>query len=103
MVSIESWGVIPGDSNILIRGRIRFIDGSVLSVREFWSKGTLIKYSYYWFYPNGRLRIGWDNAPHHTKITTYPHHKHVKSKQNIVESHEHNLFSVLEYIRKAIL
>jgi len=101
--SIEDYIKISRNSMKLIRLRIKFIDNSTLYVSEVYINRNLVKYSYYWFDANKNLIIGWDNAPHHRKVRTYPHHKHVGSKENIVESEEHDLRAVLRFIRKRIL
>jgi len=54
-----------------------FTNGSNLRVTEEWEEGVLTRYSYYWLTPDGQLQIGWDNAPHHAKLASFPHHKHV--------------------------
>jgi hypothetical protein len=54
----------------------QLIDGSRLHVNEVWLSGSLHKYAYYWLTPTGALLHGWDNAPHHPHIPTYPHHSH---------------------------
>ena len=39
----------------------------------------------------------YDNVPHHPKINTFPHHKHVKD--DIVESNEPNMLLILKEIK----
>ena len=55
-------------------------DGANLRVTEQWDRDKLKRYSYYWLTGENQLKIGWDNAPHHTKLSTFPHHKHVDGK-----------------------
>ena len=54
-------------------------------------------------YNNKRI-LGWDNAPHHTKVSTYPHHKH--EFDQILESDVKNLVEdlprLLDYVDKFI-
>ena len=52
-------------------------DGTNLRVTEQWDRATLKRYSYYWLTSTNELKTGWDNAPHHTRLETFPHHKHV--------------------------
>ena len=52
------------------------VDGSRLHVNEVWLRNVLRKYAHYWLTVNGELIQGWDNAPHHPQITTYPDHSH---------------------------
>ncbi len=44
------------------------------------------------------LVIRWDNAPHHRKIKTFPHHKHVR--EDVLESKEVVLEEILEEMEK---
>ena len=47
--------------------------------------------------------IGWDNVPHHRRITTHPHHKHVGQQTNIQSSTETTLEAVLTVIRTQMI
>jgi len=42
---------------------------------DIYYNATLQKYSYTIIKHNKRI-IGWDNAPHHKQVKTYPHHFH---------------------------
>jgi len=75
-------------------------DGSNLRVTEQWEGRTLKRYSYYWLTSDNKLKIGWDNAPHHTRLETHPHHKHVGRRENLQPSKETNLEEVMEVILK---
>lgn len=77
--------------------RAHLFDNSILWVREVKIREKLVAYSYYWLHSNGKIIIGWDNAPHHTEISTFPHHKHVG--KNVEPSHETKLEDVLDFIR----
>lgn len=77
---------------------IYFSDGSNLRVTEEWEEDTLIKYSYYWLTPDNRLKIGWDNAPHHVKLANFPHHKHVRQQTNCQPSDETCLEEVMQVV-----
>ncbi len=79
-----------------LKSKIRLYDGSILYVREIYINQQLIDYSYYWFNIDEKLKIGWDNAPHHPEIYTFPHHKHFSD--HIGESSEKSLIEVLKYI-----
>jgi hypothetical protein len=54
----------------------RLADGSNLHINEVWIEGELRKYAYYQVTPTGDVVQGWDNAPHHPGVNTYPHHHH---------------------------
>jgi hypothetical protein len=82
---------------------IIFIDNIVLHVNEvIIPEDFYFKYSYQWQNPNNQLIIRWDNAPHHPKIPTFPHHKHIQTDENVIESKETDLIAVLTYISKNI-
>ncbi len=73
-------------------------DGSNLRVVELWENEKLKRYSYYWLTPKNELIIGWDNAPHHTQMDTFPHHKHIKLQNNVQPSKEKYLEEVMSKI-----
>jgi hypothetical protein len=77
--------------------KIILVDYSVLYAKEIWRHNSLIKYSYYWFTADNKLISGWDNAPHHPEIETFPHHRHHKE---VSPSNETNLPGVFEFIDK---
>ncbi|WP_297535960.1 DUF6516 family protein [Thermococcus sp.] len=79
--------------------KAKLVDGSVLYIlyiREFVSEHEY-SYSFQW-QKNGNLLIRWDNAPHHRHLETFPHHKHVGSKDNVQPSKEVSLEDVLKTI-----
>jgi len=82
----------------VLRLILYFEDGTNLRVTEDWHGETLRRYSYYWLTPNNELKIGWDNAPHHTHLESYPHHKHVGRQENLVPSSETRLEDVMPVI-----
>jgi hypothetical protein len=73
-------------------------DGTNLRIAEQWDERKLRRYSYYWLTSKNELIIGWDNAPHHTHVETFPHHKHDRTQKNIAPSSETCLEDVMEYI-----
>lgn len=86
------------DKNSKLKAKLKLLDGSILWVREIWIKGKLDSYSYYWLRSDETIIMGWDNAPHHKEIDTFPHHRHIKDE--ICPSLERNLESVLKFIRE---
>jgi len=74
-------------------------DGSNLRVTEQWMGQSLECYSYFWLTSANELKIGWDNAPHHTHLENFPHHKHVSQHDNLLPSSE----TCLEEVMKVIL
>jgi hypothetical protein len=76
-------------------------DGTNLRLTEQWEGEVLQRYSYYWLTTANELKIGWDNAPHHTHLDTFPHHKHVSRQDNLQPSTETHLDDVMAFIRTA--
>ncbi len=78
--------------------KVTLLDFSRLHIKEIWKEGKLTKYSYYWFTADNQVNIGWDNAPHHKRVDSFPHHKH---RYNEIEaSGERDLTGVLEYLNR---
>ena len=77
---------------------IHMVDGSNLRITEEWEAGVLTHYSYYWLTYNNRLKIGWDNAPHHEALSGFPHHKHVGNQTDRRPSDEVTLEEVMQVI-----
>jgi len=80
-----------------LKAKLSLFDGTILWVKEIWSKGRMEVYSYYWLRPDSSVIIGWDNAPHHKEINSFPHHKHLGNK--VEPSNQRNLSGVLSFIR----
>lgn len=76
-------------------------NGTNLRVAEQWQGVTLKRYSYDWLSPSNELKVGWDNAPHHTQLETFPHHKHVGSQAELASSRETCLEDVMDVILNA--
>ena len=70
-------------------------DGTNLRVAEQWHGRTLERYSYYWLTGANELKVGWDNAPHHSRLGTHPHHKHVGRRNCLEPSFETSLEDVM--------
>ncbi|MCD6199419.1 MAG: hypothetical protein J7K15_12775 [Deltaproteobacteria bacterium] len=80
-----------------LKARLNLYDGTILWVREIRLKKVIQAYSYYWLRPDQTIIVGWDNAPHHKEVESFPHHKHIGNK--IDPSQEKNLRSVLSFIK----
>ncbi len=78
--------------------RIIFNDFSILEIKDYRFSNGERKYSYHWMTKKEKLIIRWDNASHWEDISTYPHHKHNNSTNNIQPSLETNLENVLKFI-----
>ena len=74
-------------------------DRSTLRISEQYHHDRLETYAYYWLDQNDRLLIGWDNAPHHPRLPTFPHHKHVASQDNRQPSDETSPEEIMAAIR----
>lgn len=82
----------------LLRLILYFDDDSNLRVTEQWDGETLNRYSYYWLTAENELKIGWDNASHHTRLQNFPHHKHVGRQADMQPSFEIKLEDVMQTI-----
>ena len=83
--------------------RAYLVEGYILDV---YYNQTLGKYGYT-LIKEGRRVIGWDNAPHHVKVDTYPHHFHdvdgsVKPS-NLSDDPLKDLDIVMDTVRRLIL
>jgi len=74
-------------------------DGTNLRVTEQWAGKILKRYSYYWLNRANTLKIGWDNAPHHTQLESFPHHKHIHQQKDLQPSTETSLEEVMKFIQ----
>jgi len=101
ILRIEILQEIQRGTLYILKVKIVLIDNSTFYIREIWKEDKLIVYSYYWFDATGDLIEGWDNAPHHKEIDTFPHHKHTKKGIERLENPDVRIF--LMKIRKTIL
>lgn len=100
--AIESFEIVDfnsGSDFYFYKAKIKFIDSSVLFIREYISS-TEHAYSYHWQDQKNNIIIRWDNAPHHKNLKTYPHHKHTP---NVEESYETNVKDIIKFIEKILL
>lgn len=87
------------------RLEITFINNTILHCNEVvLAEDLYYKYSFQWQNPDNSLIVRWDNAEHsvHKHISTYPHHKHIQSDENVHPSEETTLVEVLTYILEHI-
>ena len=84
------------------RATIIFKNKSKLVIKEYLFENSQRKYAYHWMTKDNELIVRWDNVPHWKKISTFPHHKHLKTTQNVHSSVEINLDKVLGYIQRNI-
>jgi len=70
------------------RYRIIFEDGFLLEMFERFDvinfEINILKYSFHWQNSDSILLKRWDNAAHHPEISSYPHHIHEGSEDNVL-------------------
>ncbi len=85
----------------LIRGDIYFVDGALLHFRELIdleSSPSRLMYSYHYQRADTSLVFRYDDTPHHPELSTFPHHKHEQSEQNVFAAEPPTLANVLDEI-----
>lgn len=87
-----------GEDFYYLKAKDEIIDGSLLYIKEYISENEYL-YSYHWQDTVGKIIVRWDNAPHHKKIKTYPHHTH---QNGIKESKIKDFKDILILIKKII-
>ncbi len=84
-----------------IRGDLVFVDGSRLHVREHIALDERIErftYVYQYVTSDNRLVFRYDNTDHHRHLSTFPHHKHEVSEENVIAASAPTLAQVLAEI-----
>ena len=95
--TMEDLEIIEKNLVSRLKVKLRLFDGSILWAREVWSKGEMSAYSYYWLRSDETVIMGWDNAPHHKGVKTFPHHKHIGDR--VEDSEERDMRNVLHFIK----
>ena len=95
------------DHEGFISGDLRFVDGSVLNLREFVDAEGVpdrVMYVYQYRDAEGNLIFRYDNTGHHRRLSlpTYPHHKHDGEEGKVITSDAPFLAAVLEEIERLI-
>ena len=87
------------------KGRVHFIDDSILEFREYVNiednKITRYTYSFH-YYKIKAVIFRYDNTPHHPDISSFPHHKHLSTGE-VVECLEPTLKNVLDEIGDVLI
>jgi len=91
----------------LIKGNLSFVDGSTLYVREYIDTERAVDrlmYVYQYLSSSKALVFRYDNTGHHKKLglSTYPHHKHEGSDDNVVSSTAPDLANIFREIESII-
>lgn len=94
--AVEKFELLEEENISKIKAKVRLSDGSILWIREVLIKGKSEVYSYYWLRSDETVIIGWDNAPHHKEVETFPYHRHIGGK--IESSQQMTMESVLSFI-----
>jgi len=103
IVSIESKSYEQNKHFEMYRCKIALLDGSNLRIFEKYDQDILVYNSYYWLTSFNELITGWDCAPHHHSLDSFPHHKHIGSQGHVTASAERNLRDVLSFIKKSLV
>ena len=82
--------------------KVKFIDGSVLFIKDYLFIDGKRKYSYHWQDKSGCLLSRWDNAPHHREVLSYPHHRHLEDTE-VMATTERNLSEIFFVIRQTLI
>lgn len=104
VIFLDFHRVYAGPKTAYIKGKVRFIDNSLLSLFQHvcFKEGKLIitDYRYHYMDSKNRLIFRYDNAPHHPDLTTFPHHKHISSgeKESGMPSIEDLLTEIHQHI-----
>lgn len=96
----DFWSIITGLEDLRTKIRIYLADNYFLDI---YFNATLKKYSYV-LIKNEKRILGWDNAPHHKNIKTFPHHFHTRDREvtdsNLTGSPETDLIIVMKIVRE---
>lgn len=84
----------------IIKGRICFIDNSVLDFRELYSDSEH-DYRFHYMDKNKKLIARWDTAPHFPKLENFPFHKHLIEK-SAISSEERFLSNIIDEIAEIV-
>lgn len=95
----STFEMVSADMGVL-RGRITFIDGSVLDFRELFLTNAH-DYRFHWMDRSNKLIVRWDTAPHYRNIENFPFHRHMLD--GVYSSEEMDFIAVLDYIKQKIV
>ena len=84
-------------ANQALRARVHLKGGYILHINESLGIGYR-NYSYH-IQKSDRMLRRWDNAPHWPDMKTFPHHLHLGSENNVLESREVIVEDVLDEMK----
>jgi len=90
----DKLGFISGTISFEDDSQLQFVEVKNVEIEE------KIKYRYHYMEKEKKMIFRYDNAEHHKKIKTFPHHKHLEN--SVIESLELNLFDILLEIEEMI-
>lgn len=90
-----------------VQCRLTFVDSSTLYLREFIDVEITedrLMYVYQYMDSSNKIVFRYDNSGHHKKLglSTYPHHKHEGSEDNVVPSAAPDLVTILQEIESFV-
>jgi len=95
----------PDGNTIYVKGAITFTDLSVLELAIFASalrhKIVPDKYRFQYMDKTSQMVFRYDNAPHHSELSTFPHHKHLPDR--VIPSAMPTLTDILNEISAVLL
>lgn len=83
-----------------IHGSVRLERSAILFVSEYCNLQNAlepVKYRYHLQTEAGEFLSRWDNAPHHPRIATHPHHLHLNDGR-VLASEIHDLFTLIKVL-----
>ncbi|MFN0048142.1 MAG: DUF6516 family protein [Cytophagales bacterium] len=96
-IRIEKY--VEENEKYMLKGRVTFKDDSILIIKDYRFQNNDRKYSFHWMKSDNSMIVRWDNEPHWSKISTFPHHKHIETNENVFPSLEISLEQVLKCIQ----
>jgi len=100
VLDVEVLELIDEDSVKLIKIKAVLKKNWLLYITELHTKDYQ-KYSYHCQKNDGDLILRWDNKPHWSGMSTYPHHKH--ENDQVSPSHRVTIVDVLDHIKENVL
>jgi len=88
-------GAIDGEVFFIDESRLEFLEVVIANI------DTKNKYRYHYMDKANKMILRYDNAKHHPKLKTFPHHKHIITGA-VVESNEPDIEEILIEIENHI-
>ena len=101
--AVKSFEIIDfksGKNFYYLKIKAEISNSTTLFIREYLSQNEH-NYSFHWQRETCDLLMRWDNSPHHERVMTFPHHRHL-SDGLVLESYEISVEKVLDFISKTV-